>query len=86
MTQYGIPMMASSGYVAEVEPAKCSACGRCEQACPFAAILLNAHAQVLADRCMGCGVCLGQCRSEAISLRREPARGIPLDVGQLAGS
>jgi ferredoxin len=83
MTQYGIPMMASSGYVAEVDPVRCSACGRCAQACPFEAICLNAHAQVLADRCMGCGVCVGQCRSNAISLRREPARGIPLDVRQL---
>ncbi|RPI50105.1 MAG: 4Fe-4S ferredoxin, partial [Chloroflexi bacterium] len=32
---------------------------------------------------MGCGVCVAHCPQEAISLRREPARGIPLELHEL---
>jgi Fe-S-cluster-containing hydrogenase component 2 len=38
MTRYGIPLMASSGYVAQVNNDLCAACGTCENICPFGAV------------------------------------------------
>ena len=35
--------------------------------------------------CMGCGVCEGQCVERAVSLRRDPDKGTPLDVRLLQG-
>jgi Pyruvate/2-oxoacid:ferredoxin oxidoreductase delta subunit len=37
-------------------------------------------ARVDFDRCMGCGVCVTKCEQEAMTLRREPAKGEPLDI------
>ncbi len=84
MLKYDIPIMASSGYVAQVDEICCSACGICEDACPFDAVRVNGHAIVNWERCMGCGVCEGQCPDRAISLHRDPRKGQPLDVRALA--
>jgi ferredoxin len=81
----GIPMLSSSGYVAEVDPELCQGCGRCRDACPFLAIEINGRARIDLAQCMGCGVCVGQCRHGAVALRLEPSRGVPLDVDRLAG-
>jgi ferredoxin len=83
MIHHGIRMMTSSGYVATNDPARCSACGECETVCAFGAVHVNGHALVHRDRCMGCGVCVDRCRAEAMSLVRDQAKGIPLDVRQL---
>jgi ferredoxin len=85
MTKYGIPMMAPSGYVAQVDETLCTACGTCVDACPFGALFLN-ETRVIMDweKCMGCGVCVGQCPSEALSLVRDKRKGMPLDVRLLA--
>jgi NAD-dependent dihydropyrimidine dehydrogenase PreA subunit len=80
MVKYGAPTMVSSGYVAKVDEANCTACGACEDACAFKAIKMNGSATVNWEKCMGCGVCQGQCPSEAISLVRDERKGIPLDV------
>ena len=80
MMKYGAPTMASSGYVAEVDEALCTACATCEDSCPFSAIHVNGKAVVKWESCMGCGVCQGQCPSEAISLVRDERKGIPMDV------
>jgi NAD-dependent dihydropyrimidine dehydrogenase PreA subunit len=80
MTKYGIPMVASSGYVATVDPDLCIACGNCEMACPFGAISLNGTSAVDWDKCMGCGVCESQCDTEAVALVLDDAKGVPLDV------
>jgi ferredoxin len=84
MTQYGIPMMASSGYVAQVDKTLCNVCSTCEEACPFEAIQMNETAVVNWEVCMGCGVCVGQCPNEAMSLVRDERKGMPLDVLLLA--
>jgi len=84
MLKYGIPIMASSGYVAQVDETLCASCGTCEGACPFEAIKVNGVASVDWEACMGCGVCVGQCPSEAISLVRDERKGEPLDVRALA--
>ncbi len=84
MLKHGVPSMLSSGYVAKVDEANCTACGACEDACAFKAIKMNGIATVNWEKCMGCGVCQGQCPSEAISLVRDEGKGIPMDVRLLS--
>jgi Pyruvate/2-oxoacid:ferredoxin oxidoreductase delta subunit len=80
MNTRGVPIVASSGYVARVEEARCSACTTCQSACPFEAIEIHESARVNWEACMGCGVCVGQCPHEALSLLQDERKGIPLDV------
>lgn len=83
----GVPMVTPSGFVAQIDPTECSACGVCEDACPFGAIHVNGGAMVDRATCMGCGVCLGQCPNGGIALVPDVWRGIkPLDVWALANS
>jgi ferredoxin len=83
MAKYNAPMVAASGHVAQVDEALCTACGACEEACPFEAIKVNGTAVVNWDACMGCGVCTGQCPNDAVSLARDERKGVPLDVRAL---
>ncbi len=84
MTKHGMRMMAPSGYVAQVDTNRCVACGTCINGCPFQARSLKETGVVLDwEKCMGCGVCVGQCLNTAISLVRDKAKGVPLDVGLL---
>jgi Pyruvate/2-oxoacid:ferredoxin oxidoreductase delta subunit len=84
MVNHGIPMMASSGYVAEVDRRRCTGCGACQQACAFRAIQTDGQIAVVSANCMGCGVCTGVCREQAIRLRRDTRKPMPLDVRMLA--
>jgi heterodisulfide reductase subunit A-like polyferredoxin len=80
----GTPMLASSGYVAQVDADLCAACGSCADYCQFAAISVDdGFAHIDAAACMGCGVCVAHCPQEAIDLVREPGRGIPLEIQKL---
>jgi NAD-dependent dihydropyrimidine dehydrogenase PreA subunit len=80
----GVPMLASSGYVSQVDEALCEGCGQCAEFCQFGALSVNnGYAVVDADFCMGCGVCVSQCKQAAISLRRDPSRGEPLEIHKL---
>ncbi len=83
MTRHGVPMITSSGYVAQVDPAKCAACGACEAACPFGAIRVDGGSHINWQACMGCGVCVGRCDCGAIALALDARKGVPLDVRQL---
>jgi len=83
MQRHAVPMVASSGFVAEVDEGACIACGDCEEACPFDAITVNGRAAVTWESCMGCGVCEGQCGTGAIALVRDERKGIPLDVRKI---
>ena len=84
MVKYGIPQVASSGYVAQVDESLCTACKACEDACPFGAIQVNEISVVNWDTCVGCGVCAGQCPNRAMLIVRDEKKGIPLDVRLLA--
>lgn len=84
MVKYGVPLMASSGYVSQADKAKCSPCQICEDACPFGAIRIEETVIVNRDICMGCGVCVEQCPMQALSLVRDEKKGTPLDVRLLA--
>jgi Pyruvate/2-oxoacid:ferredoxin oxidoreductase delta subunit len=79
----GIPMLASSGYVAVVDSVECIACGACSQACSFSAIHVTDTAVIDWQACMGCGVCAGQCPQGAISLVLEPEKGHPFDLNRI---
>lgn len=85
MVKYGNPMLASSGYVAQVDEGQCSNCALCVEACPFGALSMNYSAVVIWEKCMGCGVCVGQCPSQALTLLRDERKGIPFDVRTLTG-
>jgi ferredoxin len=76
---------ASSGYLAVVDPEKCESCGACVTRCPMGAISLDGDgpAVVRKEHCMGCGVCPDICPKDAIVLKRDPERGIPLDLHEL---
>jgi len=80
MRKHGVPMVASSGYVAQIDETACTACGACEEACPFGAIRMNGTVAVTWEACMGCGVCVSQCPGQAIHLVRDERKGVPLDV------
>ncbi|MFC1551818.1 ATP-binding protein [Candidatus Latescibacterota bacterium] len=80
MIKYGVPMMASSGYVAQIDKSKCNACSTCVEICPFKAIKMNDTTIVNWDTCMGCGVCVDKCPGEAITLVRDEKKGVPMDV------
>jgi len=85
-TQHGNPMLASSGYVAEIDETLCIGCMACEGFCQFDA--LHTHdegylAAVDVSACMGCGVCVEKCDVSAISLLRAPEKGEPLEICSL---
>ncbi len=80
----GIPMLAASGYVAQVKAADCMGCGVCVDVCQFGVLtLVDGLAVIDPSGCMGCGLCVDHCPQEALSLRREPTRGMPLELDEL---
>jgi ferredoxin len=80
----GVPMLAASGYIAEIDVGRCAGCGSCVDACQFEALRLEAGTAALnPSACMGCGLCVTCCPQRAIRLSRHPAGGDPLDVGRL---
>jgi heterodisulfide reductase subunit A-like polyferredoxin len=77
-------MLASSGYIAQVEQRKCIACNTCGLYCQIGALeLVKDLIKVDEVLCMGCGLRLSKCREGALSLRLEPSRGKPLDIIEL---
>lgn len=85
MAQRGVPMVASSGYVAQIDMERCALCDDCVEACPFLAITRTDEAIVHNwERCLGCGVCEVKCATGAITMLRDERKGVPLDVRMLA--
>ncbi|MBE0685301.1 MAG: 4Fe-4S binding protein [Anaerolineaceae bacterium] len=83
--QNHIPMLASSGYVAQIDHDLCMDCGTCHDYCQFSALGFDDHYNSFIDfeQCMGCGVCVSKCPEGAISLVLEPTKGVPLEISQL---
>lgn len=77
----GVPMLASSGYVAYVDEGECISCNTCVEYCQFDALdLKDGVGFVARELCMGCGVCISKCPQGAISLTRDERRGVPLEI------
>jgi Pyruvate/2-oxoacid:ferredoxin oxidoreductase delta subunit len=79
--QTGTPMLASSGYVAQVDQELCLSCDTCADYCQFSALEMgDLTMEVNYEKCMGCGVCVDKCDQGAIALARDEAKGIPLEI------
>lgn len=79
--QNGIPMLAPSGFVLEIEEEKCVGCGACISYCQFKALELNGKkARVVFEKCYGCGVCVDKCPQHAHKLVRSEEKGEPLEI------
>lgn len=80
----GIPMLASSGFVAKVDGEKCVHCGRCVDHCQFQALFKEGK-KVRFDeaKCLGCGVCADICSKGARTMELAPGRGVPLEIRKL---
>jgi ferredoxin len=78
--KHGTPMLASSGFVSQVDQDLCVSCGSCETYCQFEALTFDGMAVVDEANCMGCGVCVSKCPADALSLRREESKGVPLEL------
>ena len=68
LVQRGVGMLGPSRYLAEIDTESCTACGTCEEECPFKAIHMAETAVVDSNKCFGCGVCAVVCPEEAIKL------------------
>lgn len=79
----GTPMLAASGYRAEIDQDACIACGNCASYCSFHAIQTGDSTHIDAQACMGCGVCVHHCPQEAIQLVRDTSKGDPLEIERL---
>lgn len=80
----GTPMLASSGYISQVDLDFCIGCGDCIPFCQFHALeLVDGYNHVLYEKCMGCGICISKCSQEALSLARDEGKGIPLEICSL---
>jgi Pyruvate/2-oxoacid:ferredoxin oxidoreductase delta subunit len=82
--QHGTPMLASSGYRAEIDATQCAGCEACIPYCQFDALSVrDFSAAVDVEACMGCGVCVEKCPEGAIRLLRDPSKGEPLEIEKL---
>jgi Pyruvate/2-oxoacid:ferredoxin oxidoreductase delta subunit len=79
----GVPMLASSGYICEVDENLCLACGSCIEYCQFNALQVVTFAVVDYDQCMGCGVCVAHCPQDGLHLTPAEDRGVPLEIQKL---
>ena len=79
-----IPLLAPSGWVAEIDDT-CMGCGDCVDSCNFFAISMSNEQVAVIDRdkCMGCGVCESKCGTSSIYLKKDPSKGEPLDIAEL---
>ena len=81
----GTPMLASSGFIAQVDQDLCTGCATCTEYCQFQALSLTASYTATVDTCacMGCGVCTSKCPNGALSLAPFPEKGVPLEIERL---
>ncbi|MGD8227049.1 MAG: CoB--CoM heterodisulfide reductase iron-sulfur subunit A family protein [Desulfobacteraceae bacterium] len=71
--------VVSEAFTSEVDPMKCSTCGRCVDICPFGAIDWTDWRDMTGEErkvalanpaeCKGCGLCVASCLSGAIQLK-----------------
>ncbi len=82
----GVPMLASSGFVAEIDREKCVVCSTCIASCQFNALQIKGKRLFLdQEKCLGCGVCASKCKKGAISLITDSSKGEPFDIDTILG-
>ncbi len=73
----------TSNFLATVDPARCSGCGRCVSSCPLDLVDLDTElprgrgrklAAVDEERCLGCGICARACPLGAMRMSARPRR------------
>ncbi len=81
--QFNIPLC-------QVDKNKCTACGLCEEACPFSIPCVSlfkdgtAAAEISKTDCVGCGICVGACPNNAINQEPLPKiNNMALDINAL---
>lgn len=80
----GTPMLASSGYVSQVDEDLCIGCSDCNAYCQFHALeVVDGVNHVIHEKCMGCGICTSKCEHGALSLIADESKGIPLEIRNL---
>jgi Pyruvate/2-oxoacid:ferredoxin oxidoreductase delta subunit len=81
----GNPMLASSGYLAQIDEELCIGCATCMDYCQFEALSIGTgeFMQVNTELCMGCAVCESKCGQGAISIELAPEKGVPLEIEKL---
>ncbi|RLB56660.1 MAG: hypothetical protein DRI34_08845 [Deltaproteobacteria bacterium] len=79
----------TSNYLARPDPAACTGCRQCLQACPVEAITMEESPHVIDGKryrlrarvdesiCLGCGVCALQCQYGSMHMQARPQRRIP---------
>ncbi len=73
-------VVASSGFMVEIDEEKCNNCGACTKRCQVRALWLeedpeNPKKKILKknlDRCIGCGLCVSACKQEAMKMVKRP--------------
>jgi len=80
----GTPMLASSGYISQVDEDLCIGCSDCNSYCQFGALeIVEGVNHVIYEKCMGCGICISKCVHGALLLVPDEAKGIPLEICSL---
>jgi len=65
----GVPMLAKSGYISQIDKMICIECGECQKNCQFSSIVIKADGYFIdQDLCMGCGICMSHCTQGAIQM------------------
>jgi heterodisulfide reductase subunit A2 len=78
----------AEGKTAYVNKERCSACGLCEENCPFGAIAVDAKegaAVVNTVLCKGCGVCTASCRMNAADLNGFTNEEVLIQIAAFGG-
>ncbi len=80
----GLTMSADSGYSVRHDDAGCRHCGTCARICPFGAVRVAGETWTYGRAtCLGCGLCTEHCPEQALTLYRDAAKTVPLDLDDL---
>ncbi len=82
VTEFNAPsMIAPPHFLPQRDAAACTYCGKCGQACPLNAILVDPKQKTyrhLLERCVGCGLCVVACdRKKALRMEAVPDYRLP---------